>query len=53
MADKESHMTSTDIDQVARMAAAVKVPAYRWDGGMFVHIGGPEIQDVNKLRRSN
>lgn len=53
MADKKSPTTRTDIDQVARMAEALGAAAYRWDGTKFVHIGGPEIQDVNKLRRSN
>lgn len=45
MTDK--HMTTTDIDQVVRMADAVKVPAYQWDGNKFVHLGGPEITNIN------
>ena len=43
--------TTTDLAQVARMAEALHRPAYQWDGNKFVHIGGPEIANINHLRR--
>lgn len=46
--------TQTDMDQVIRVADATRTPAYSWSDrlGEFVHIGGPEIPDIDRARKT-
>ena len=46
--------TKTDLDQVIRVADATRTPAYRWSDrfGKFVHLGGPEIPDLDWARKN-
>ena len=42
----------TDLAQVGALADMTGTPAFRWDPavGEFVHLGGPDIPDINRQR---
>lgn len=52
--DRHQELTTTDLAQVAAVADSVHRPAYRWSPrfGRFVHIGGPEIPDLDWARKN-